>query len=229
MISFVIPVYNDGATAGNMIKEIAAVMDDSGLGYEILIIDDGSTRDIPGKEGAVPGARIIRHAVNRGEGAARTTGVLAAKGDFILMIDADGTYSCADIPKLLKLRETADMVVGARSDDFGDLKPLRLAVKFLLRKLACFLAKAEIADLNSGLRLMRKEVLLRYLYILPDTHSWVTTITMSMLYNGHRVVYVPVSYGKRIGRSTFRPVSDTLNLCKALVRTTRAFRGRKTR
>ena len=223
MISFVIPVYNEGTTARGIIKEIAAVMAGQAREYEIIVVDDGSTRDIPA-DNDFPQCRILRHPANRGTGAARTTGVLAARGEFILMIDADGTYSCADIPKLLERMETADMVVGARSDDFGELRRLRIAVKFLLRKFAGMLAGSEIDDLNSGLRLMRKDVLVRYLSLLPDTHSWVTTITMSMLYNGNRVVYVPVSYSKRIGRSTFHPVTDTFNLCKALARTTWAFR-----
>jgi glycosyltransferase involved in cell wall biosynthesis len=224
VISVVIPVFNEAQAIRPVISRISEVMNRYGSEYEIVVVDDGSGDESVRCIGEFPHVQVLVHPENRGTGAARNTGVQNARGDFILMIDGDGTYAPEDIPLLLAEIGRADMVVGARSIDFGSFRLFRIAVKFILRKIACFFTACSIPDLNSGLRLMRKEAVLPHLHLLPSTHSWVSTITLVMLYNGYRVLFVPVQYRPRIGNSTFHPVIDTGNMCKAIFKTTWIFR-----
>jgi len=77
----------------------------------------------------------------------------------------------------------------------------------------------RIPDLNSGFRAFKKDLARKYLSILPRTHSWVSTITIAFLSDGHTVKHVPIDYYPRKGRSTFRPVADTYNYLSLVART----------
>ncbi|MBA3534696.1 MAG: hypothetical protein H0T73_22485 [Ardenticatenales bacterium] len=116
------------------------------------------------------------------------------------------------MPLLIEqVRAGYDMAVGARRAEKGTMRWLRTPAKEFIRRLASFMTGVSIPDLNSGLRAFRKDVVFRFLGILPNTHSWVSTITLAMLSNGYRVAYVPIDYYPRIGQSTFHPIRDTYN------------------
>jgi len=219
LVSIVIPVYNEEQAIGDDLDLIIKTMEASDYDYEIIVVDDGSTdssADIVQQRSQV---RLIRHPYNRGTGAARTTGIKQAEGDVIAMTDGDGTYPNQDIPRLLGYMDEYDMVVGARRREAGTLRWLRSPVKHLIRLLASYLVGMRIPDLNSGFRVFRKDVAHRYLSILPLTHSWVSTITIAFLSDGHTVKHVPIDYYPRKGRSTFRPVADTYNYLSLVART----------
>ena len=114
-ISVIIPVYNEVRT----IQEIVRRVMDVGLVSEILIIDDGSTdgtRDLLEEISADSSIRVILHERNQGKGMAVRTGIQAAKGDIMLIQDADLEYDPRDYPALLKPLEEdiADVVYGSR-------------------------------------------------------------------------------------------------------------------
>jgi hypothetical protein len=102
-------------------------------------------------------------------------------------------------------------VVGARRTEAGTYKLARVPAKWAIRKLAAYLTNTEIPDLNSGLRAFKRSVAQPYLRLLPAGFSYVTTITLAFLSNGHPVKYVPVDYFKRAGRSKFHPFRDAYN------------------
>lgn len=81
----------------------------------------------------------------------------------------------------------------------------------MLKILAQYLTGRRIPDLNSGLRVFRKQTVSAFLPILPDGFSFTTTITLASLSYGFPVEFVPVSYHSRAGRSKIHPVKDTLN------------------
>jgi glycosyltransferase involved in cell wall biosynthesis len=219
-VSIIIPVYNEEAAIGDDLDTIIETMDASSTPYEIIVVDDGSTdrsADIVRKR---RGVRLIQHPYNRGVGAARTTGVRAAKGEVIVMTDGDGTYPNHEIPRLLGYIGEYDMVIGARRRETGSLKPLRSLVKLFVRLLASYLTGVRIPDLNSGFRAFKKEVAEEFLNILPATHSWVGTITIAFLSEGHSVKFIPIDYYKRKGgKSSIHPISDTYNYISLVVRT----------
>jgi len=141
-----------------------------------------------------------------------------ARGDIIVMLDADGSYETSDIPKLLDYFPEYDQVNGARTSEKGDLKYLRIPTKWVLRKLACLLTRSDIPDLNTGLKAFKKDQMLQYLWTLPNGFSCVSTMTFVFLANGHRVKYIPTAYHKRIGQSKFRPVKDSFKYFKTIIR-----------
>src|SRR5437867_1399100 len=100
-VSIVIPVYNEEAAISADLKTIVDTMNCFGLPYEILVVDDGSTDHTVEIVKNFANVRLIQHTRNRGTGAARTTGMLAAQGDMVAMTDGDGTYPNKDIPRLI--------------------------------------------------------------------------------------------------------------------------------
>jgi len=213
-------VYNEEEAIGDDLALILDAMKDSGYDYEVIVVDDGSTDRTAEIVRGFEEIRMIQHPYNRGTGAARTTGLRAARGDVVVMTDGDGTYPNQDIPRLLAEMEAHgwDMVVGARRREAGTVRWLRSPAKWFIRTLASYLTNTKIPDLNSGFKAFRRDLALRYLNILPTTHSWVSTITIAFLSDGYIVGYLPIDYYPRKGRSTFHPISDTYNYLSLVVR-----------
>ena len=221
-VSIVVPAYNEENGIGDTVEQIRDIMSESVYDYEIILVDDGST-DHTLERARSAGVRVVRHDVNRGYGASLKTGIRAAKGDWIVITDADGTYPNDRIPDLLKYAGEYDMVVGARTGDAARIPLVRRPAKWVLAKLANYLSETRIPDLNSGLRVFRKALVNRFARILPSGFSFTTTITLSSLCNGYRVKYIPIAYYKRTGKSKIKPIRDTYNFFMLIVRTTLYF------
>ena len=216
-VTVLLPSYNEEGAIPPVITDIRAAMQGTGYAYEILVVDDRST-DRTAELAETLGVRVIRRAVNGGSGASRKTGTQAARGEFIVMLDADGTYTATDIPKLLGYMPEFDQVNGARTSEEGTNKLLRVPAKWLIRMLACYLTKTHIPDLNTGLKAFKRSVMMRYLWVVPDGFSCVTSMTLAFLSNGHPVKYIPTAYKSRIGKSKFHPVTDTRRYLATVVR-----------
>ncbi|MBI4218467.1 MAG: glycosyltransferase family 2 protein [Elusimicrobia bacterium] len=224
-VSVILPAYNEADSLQEEITRIKKVLTDAQISFEMIVVDDGST-DNTSQIAQSQGVRVIRHPKNRGVGAARKTGILAAQNEIIVTTDADGTYPQEPIPAMLDhlTRNGYDMVVGARRRESGTAYWIRLPAKFLIRKLASYLCRERIPDLNSGLRIFKKTIALRYFYLLPDSHSWESTITLAFLCNHQHVYYHPIDYFKRSGgKSSFHPVKDTYNYLSLVIRTVMYF------
>ncbi len=212
-VSVVLAAFNEAHCIRQELDIVCEAMEASRFSYEVLVIDDGSedaTAQIV-EEYDQASVRLIRHRRNQGSGAARKTGTLAARGQFVVWSDVDLTYPNARIPDLVQhlINMDADQVVGARDSERGTMKLLRVPAKFLIRRLACFLTGTHIPDLNSGLRVFRRSVGMQYVDLLPKGFSCVTTITLAFLCNGYSVEYMPIHYAKRAGKSKFHPLKDT--------------------
>jgi len=203
-VSVVIPAYNEAGHVAEEIREVERALQGTGWSYEILVIDDGST-DGTAEAAAATGVRVLRRARNRGYGAALKLGVDAARYEWILITDADGTYPASAIPDLLQLAPPHEMVVGARTGEDVKIPLVRRPAKWFLRWLASYLAGERLPDINSGLRLMRKSLIQRYHHLLPDGFSFTTTITLAAACNGHPVGYHRINYRPRLGESKIRP------------------------
>jgi len=217
--SLLIPVYNEQDGIRATLDGIQQRLGDLAIPYEIIVIDDGSTDRTAEVLDQCEGVRVVRHRENRGYGAALKTGIRHARHDLIVITDADGSYPNERIPELVRLAAGVDMVVGARIGANVQYPLLRRIPKWFLKRFAQFLARRPIPDINSGLRVFRRDVAERFLHILPDTFSFTTTITLAMLTNGYGVHYEPVDYRRRIGRSKIRPIRDTLRFTQLILRT----------
>ena len=213
--SIVLPCFNEEEHVLLEVERICTAMDKSGIGYELLAVDDGSTDQTLARlrraEPDFPNLRVIHFPRNGGSGTVRRIGTQQAKGEIVVWTDADLTYPNERIPELIGMLDgdrDIDQVVGARTSEEGSLKIFRVPAKWFVRKLAERLVNSQIPDLNSGLRAFRREVALPYLRLLPPGFSCVTTITLAFLSNEHEVRYVPIEYAKRAGRSKFHFFSD---------------------
>ncbi len=222
-ISIVIPAYNEAHAISDVVKNIQQVLDETSLNAEIIIVDDAST-DGTAASISETNCRLIRHPYNKGYGASLKTGVRQARHEIVLITDADGTYPPEAIPALVKEMETHDMVVGARTGSSVHIPLIRRPVKWMLRKLANYLSGISIPDLNSGMRAFRKDIVLRYFRLLPSGFSFTTTITLAMLTNDYNVLYIPINYHKRTGKSKIRPIQDTINFFSLVFRMILSFR-----
>ena len=212
-VSVVFAAFNEAHCIRQELDIVCDALDASSFSYEVLVIDDGSSDETAQIVEAFDheAVSLIRHRHNQGSGAARKTGTLAARGQYVVWSDVDLTYPNGRIPDLVQhlINVDADQVVGARDSERGTMKVLRVPAKFFIRKLACFLTGTHIPDLNSGLRVFRRAVGLRYVDLLPKGFSCVTTITLAFLCNGHSVEYMPIRYSQRAGQSKFHPLKDT--------------------
>ena len=220
-VSIIVPAYNEEEGISTTLADIKLAMSGQSMEYEIIVVDDGSTDGTVEVVQRQEGARLIQHHTNRGYGAALKTGIRQATHDLIAIIDADGTYPPAAFPQLLDEMQHFDMVVGAR--DLGEVAMARRPAKWVLAKLAEYLAETQIPDLNSGMRIFRKDVALSYFNILPSAFSFTITITIAFLSDHYLVKFLPIPYRRREGRSKIRPLRDTLNFAQLLLRTTMYF------
>jgi glycosyltransferase involved in cell wall biosynthesis len=220
-VSVVLPVFDEQGHLAQEVKRIRAALEASPYTFEIIVVDDGSTDGSgPTLEAleASEGLRLLRFARNRGSGSARKAGTRAARGRVVVWTDCDLTYPNEEIPRLVDALEGYDQVVGARTSEQGTARALRVPAKWLIRRLASYLAATRIPDLNSGLRAFRRDVAVQYLHLLPAGFSCVTTLTLAFLCNGYSVRYVPIDYFPRAGRSKFHWWADTRRYVLQVVR-----------
>ena len=217
-LSIVIPAFNEEAGLERVVRGIDASLRQTSRSFEIIVVDDGSTDDTALVARGL-GVRLLTHPVNRGYGAALKTGIRAAEGERIVICDGDGTYPAESIPLLIHTADSCDMAVAARTGPQVAIGPFRRLAKAILRRLAVYLSESQIPDLNSGLRIFRRDAALGYFPILPSGFSFTTTITLAMLCSGGRVAWVPINYAKRTGRSKIRPLRDTMNFLILIMRT----------
>lgn len=201
-VTVLLPACNEEAAVGAVVGRTKELYPD----FEILVVDDGST-DATARRAEEAGARVVSHPYNIGNGAAVKTGLREASGPWVLMMDADGQHDPADLARLWDHRERYDMVVGARGR--GSRTPLhRDAANWIYNALASYVTRFRVEDLTSGFRLVRKETARKYLYLLPNTFSYPSTLTLAYLKSGRSIRYVPIKTGKRKGRSKIRIFRD---------------------
>lgn len=199
-VSIVVPAFNEGGSVRAGINELRESLAEQEMLVEFIVVDDGS-RDNTASEAKAAGARVIQHRSNRGYGASLKTGIAEATYDTIAITDADGTYPARYLAGMLEELEHADMVVGARTGTTVHVPLIRRPAKWLLNRLANYVSGRNIPDLNSGLRVFRRDVVIQYFPILPDQFSFTTTITMAMLCDKYAVTYIPIDYHRRKGHS----------------------------
>lgn len=203
-VSVVIPAYNEEASVERVARQVHQVLSGVAIPHEVIVVDDGST-DGTSAAAAHSGARAFRHQRNRGYGAALKTGILAARYDAVVITDADGTYPIDCIPDLLLALREADLVIGARVKQNVKIPLSRRPAKWILRRLAEYVAGESIPDLNSGLRAFRRSAMEPYFSILPSKFSFTTTQTLAMLCDHYRIANVSIDYYQREGKSKIVP------------------------
>ncbi|HEY59645.1 MAG TPA: glycosyltransferase family 2 protein [Anaerolineae bacterium] len=196
--SIIIPAFNETHIIGQVIEDVKRVF--SKENYEIFVIDDGSEDDTA-KAATQHGVKVIKHLRNKGYGASLKSGVQAAHGEYVLFMDADGQHRGQDAHKLLEYARSYDMVIAQRIQLMHS--PLwRMPGKWLLKLMANYLTRQHIPDLNSGLRIIKRDIVMRFMHLCPQGFSFSTTITLILFNRGYDIKYVPFEIKKRVGKST---------------------------
>ncbi len=219
-VSIVIPAYNEAGSIRGTIEAAGKAFDGTPHAREIIVVDDGS-QDATAQEAAAAGARVIRHAQNLGYGFSIRTGTLNARYALIAITDADGTYPVHELPSMVSEVEERglDMLVGARRGTHYHGSLLKRGSRVLFKFLSEFTVGRKIPDINSGLRVFRRAMILRFWKVLCGGFSFTTTITMIAMITGHTVDYRPVDYYPRTGSSKVHYFRDTLRTAQILVMT----------
>jgi glycosyltransferase involved in cell wall biosynthesis len=202
-ISIIIPVFNE---AGRLLELLNNILALQLARSEIIVIDDGST-DGSADAAMAGGANVIRHPYNIGNGAAIKSGIRAARGRLLVLMDGDGQHQPEDIPRLLAESNHYHMVVGARAKG-SKLRFHRYAANVVYNLLASYVTRFKVKDLTSGFRLLSRLDALRFIDLLPNTFSYPTTLTLAFLRSGLTVKYVPIQTLYRAGQSKISLVTD---------------------
>lgn len=201
-VTVLLPAFNEEQAIAGTVRRIKELYPD----FEVLVIDDGST-DNTMQVAMDAGANVWPHPYNIGNGAAVKTGLRMARGEWIVMMDADGQHDPADIVRLLEHKGAFDMVVGARGKG-SETTLHRDFANWLYNRVASYVSKFRVEDLTSGFRAVRASVVRDFIYLLPNTFSYPTTLTMGYLRSGRSVKYVPIQTAARQGKSKIKLMSD---------------------
>jgi glycosyltransferase involved in cell wall biosynthesis len=220
-LTVITPVFNERSTVAEVIRRMRAV--DLPVVLQIIVVDDGSSDGSDKVLGALQDStvRVIQHAHNEGKGAAVRTGLAEARGDLVLIQDADLEYDPADWPRLLEpiLRGKAQVVYGSRfTGERKNMLPLHWLGNRFLSLVTNVLYSSTLSDMETCYKLFDARVL-EGLTIRSNRFDFEPEITAKMLRRGHRIYEVPISYagrepdeGKKI---TWR---DGISALKALIK-----------
>lgn len=215
MISVVIPAYNEEEGIAATLEILGAMA--INRQWEVIVVNDGSSDKTASIVKKFTWVNLISHRKNLGYGASLKTGIKNAKNELIAFYDADGQHIPEDLLKLYENLEEYDMIVGARgSDSHADWT--RKPGKWILSKVANYLTNTKIPDLNSGLRIVRKNIISKYLHLFPNGFSFSTTSTIAMMNLGYDVKYIPIKVKKRVGKSTVKQLKHGSNVLLLILR-----------
>ena len=179
-------------------------------------MDDGSS-DETGKIAEDAGATVIRHPYNIGNGASIKTGIRQARGEILVMLDADGQHPPENIPRLIEQIGPYDMAVGARTKA-SDSEAHRDIANKIYNKIASYVSGRKIEDLTSGFRAIKASAARGFVYLLPNEYSYPTTLTLATLRSGRSLIFVPFEAKRRVGKSKIRLFRDGLKFLMIILK-----------
>jgi glycosyltransferase involved in cell wall biosynthesis len=194
------PVYNEAAT----VEKIVRIVLDQPCVAELIIVDDASTDGTwEALQRLAPDSRVrtIRHAINKGKGAALRTGISHAAAEIVLIQDADLEYDPADYPALIHpiLTNRADVVFGSRFNGAGAHRVLYYWHSIgnrLLTTLSNIATNLNLSDMETCYKVFRREII-QAIPIQEDRFGFEPEITAKVARAGVRIYEVPISYHGR--------------------------------
>jgi len=228
-LTAVVPVHNEELIVKKVINELQECLGQSEINWEIIAVNDGSKDKSQEILESISGIKVLNHTINRGYGASLKTGIKEAKYDWILIIDADGTYPISAIPEFLKYAGDFDMVSGYRTGKNHDARwfYLQKIVKFILKKLVGYVSGQKVKDINCGLRIFNKKVVMEFWHLYPEGFSFTTTSLTAFLSHNYTVKFLPIDYHPRQGKSDIKPIKDFYNFINLIIKITLFFRPLK--
>jgi hypothetical protein len=209
-ITVVIPCLNEEEAVGNVVDQALEGIRRSGRTGEVVVVDNGST-DRSAEVAAAHGARVATE-LRRGYGSAYLTGLEAARGEYVVMGDADETYPLQELgPFVDRLEQGDDLVMGSRFKGtiHGDAMPFlnRFVGNPILTGMLNLLFGVKVSDAHCGMRAIRRDAAAAL-----DLHSTGMEFASEMVFKAYRrglkVSEIPIDYYPRIGESKLNRFGD---------------------
>lgn len=201
--TILIPAYNEQDALPIMVERLRRVVDER---YEILLVNDGSTDDTA-RVARACGLRVLEHDVNQGKAAALRTGVAAARGRDVILIDADDTYPVECIADVAARLESYEYVVGVRAHGREHISLFNRLGNDAFRYIISWVAGGRLSDPLSGLYGVRR-VALEHMDLRSRGFAIEAEIAIKACRGGLRYAELPIDYGPRIGSSKLHPIRD---------------------
>jgi hypothetical protein len=202
-VTVILPAYNEAMALPAVLDALFSVLGDDS---EVIVVDDGST-DHTAAIATTYGCRVLRHTHNRGKGAAVRTGLAAARGHFVIVMDADNTYPANMIPRMIDLGAHYDFVRCIRTSGMVNMPPLNRLGNRLFDWMLKVVHGLEGADHLSGLYGLRREAL-QDLCITADRFDLEVEIGIKARARRLRAAVLPIEYGERLGEKKLHAYRD---------------------
>ena len=209
-VSVVMPCLNEAASVARCVAQARAALERSGLSGEVVVADNGSEDGSPALAAAA-GARVV-HATTRGYGAAYLAGLKAARGHYLVLGDADGSYDFADVPAFVaELREGHDLVLGSRFA--GQILPgampwlHRYVGNPVLTGILGLFFGQRVSDAHCGMRALTRDALDR-MRLRTSGMEFASEMIAMASRQGLTVGEIPITYHPREGESKLRSFRD---------------------
>ena len=220
MVSVIIPVYNESSNIALLLGQLRSVLSEGGYdNAELIVVDDGST-DGTGRAVADSGVKVecITNLINMGYGYSLKRGIVAANNDTILIIDGDGSYPLTNIPSLLTTyRRGFDLIVASREKHFVEDTFFKNIFRMTLRMIVEFTAGIKVPDVNSGMKIFSRKMIMPYFPYLSDMFSFTTSMTLHYALDKKTILFIPNGYHKRIGKSKVKLFRDMFRTLQFIV------------
>ncbi|MGN7611596.1 glycosyltransferase family 2 protein [Magnetococcales bacterium HHB-1] len=217
-ISFIVPAYNEELGIHETLTHLEETLKKLPIPSEIIVVDDGSKDKTAEIVRTFPNVTLIAHPINIGYGNALKTGVSHARFERIGMIDGDGTYPVERIPYLLEKMDLGfDMVVGERQGTEEHDTFFKRIARWIFVAIASMLSGKRIPDPNSGLRLVKRNMIFEFWEFLCGTFSFTTGLTVISLEKPYFVGFFPIEYGARKGKSKVRHLIDSTRAIQLII------------
>jgi len=195
-LSVVIPAYNEAFNIESILDETKNVLQESGMSYEIIVVDDGSI-DLTWDIAKRLGAKVIRFEDNFGKGHALRSGIREAEGDAIVTMDCDGAFDPREIPKLVSALARSDLAIGTRFSRNSNIRPhsltrTRLFANLFLTLFVRLVIRKPITDALGGFRAYRRATLDKF-DITSDGYEIDSEILIKAVKSGLRYTEVPIT------------------------------------
>lgn len=220
LVSIIIPVYNEELTIGNVIERVKTIMQQTGLKYEVIVVDDYSA-DKSFMVAKKYGVRVYRLKMHLGKGYGLRAGFAKTEGDVIVTIDSDGSHRPEELPRVITpiLQNQADLVIGSRYLKQKDVAARKLNAfgvqifNFLIQ----MLTGVAVTDSQSGYRAMKRAVL-KNQQLKSGGYEIESEILVKTAKEDFRVMEVPISFEQRTyGRSGVDPVNDGFKILLSIL------------
>ncbi|MCW8409253.1 glycosyltransferase family 2 protein [Legionella sp. PATHC035] len=218
LLTIIIPAYNEEEGIKATLESLR-----TNLPYvNIIVVDDHSSDATLHQALQAPNVRVVTHSYNIGYGGALKTGMALADTEYVAWFDADGEHRIEDLIGMANKIHTEGLlaVIGQRPS--GTSSRIRTLGKFLIRMIVRTMKVNAGHDLNCGLRVFRREVICRYLFVLPDGYSASLTSLMIFLERDYPMAFYPIKVNSRIGTSKVK-LRDGFNTMALVIRITTLF------